>query len=373
MRPHRFVLISALVAALAMPDPAAARPRLLGIVGAVAGVIGGLALGHRAFARHRYYARHYPHPRRYARHAPSERRTEPSQPRVAANASARAAWAGQMFWPGLSDDLFDYILWPSGNADRFWTHGLADITDGIFRGGRRLPEAAARRKLQTTAAATDEASAAALPQCPGPESADADALVDRIEHAVAPTDAQKSALDALRSAFARALDYINTACPSDQTSTPLTRLDSMEDRLWAGRQALLTLRAPLDSFYKSLTDEQKARLNGPLGQNEDTGVPICQQQENPDWPGTQIDRRLRPAPQQRPALEAVRTTLLGMSRLLSNSCPAATPSTPLDRLDAADKWLNTLLYAVVTVRAPLDGFYSSLTEAQKVRFATLKR
>ena len=43
------------------------------------------------------------------------------------------------------------------------------------------------------------------------------------------------------------------------------------------------------------------------------------------------------------------------------------------RLDAADKRLNTLLYAVVTLRAPIDGFYASLSEAQKTRLSGLSR
>ena len=40
---------------------------------------------------------------------------------------------------------------------------------------------------------------------------------------------------------------------------------------------------------------------------------------------------------------------------------------------AGDKRLNTLLYAVVTLRAPVDGFYASLSDAQKTRLSGLSR
>jgi hypothetical protein len=49
------------------------------------------------------------------------------------------------------------------------------------------------------------------------------------------------------------------------------------------------------------------------------------------------------------------------------------PGTPVERLDAADRRLNAMLYAVVTLRAPLDGFYASLTDEQKARMSGARR
>ena len=66
-------------------------------------------------------------------------------------------------------------------------------------------------------------------------------------------------------------------------------------------------------------------------------------------------------------------TSLGMGRFLQASCPASTPATPLERLDAVDKRVNSLLYAVVNLRPPLDTFYSSLGSEQKARFNTVSR
>jgi hypothetical protein len=39
----------------------------------------------------------------------------------------------------------------------------------------------------------------------------------------------------------------------------------------------------------------------------------------------------------------------------------------------ADKRLNSMLYAVVTLRAPLDAFYASLTDQQKQQMSGARR
>jgi len=83
--------------------------------------------------------------------------------------------------------------------------------------------------------------------------------------------------------------------------------------------------------------------------------------------------RARPAPTQRPALEGLQKTSAGLARLLATACPSALPGTPVERLDAADKRLNTMLYAVVTLRAPLDGFYASLSDEQKQQMSGARR
>ena len=58
-------------------------------------------------------------------------------------------------------------------------------------------------------------------------------------------------------------------------------------------------------------------------------------------------------------LEALRKTSDGLAKLLASACPATMPATPIDRLDAADRRLNSMLYAVVTLRAPLDAMSDS--------------
>lgn len=57
-----------------------------------------------------------------------------------------------------------------------------------------------------------------------------------------------------------AAEAISAACPKELSQSPVARLAAMERRLEAMLQAVKTVRPAFDSFYASLTDEQKARL-----------------------------------------------------------------------------------------------------------------
>jgi hypothetical protein len=373
---RRLVLIgiSAALASGTVSTGAEARPRLPGILGAVVGTVGGIVGLRHARARHhaRYAAAAPRYQRGRTRHAAVAAAAVPvaatatapaeAQPRNPATAGQIAA-AGPLFWPSLSDDVFAYVLWPSGD-DRLWAYGYGEIVDGALR-----PADPTARRRPTTSGTAAAGATEAAPACAHPQGTQtADAINDRIAQMVQPTDAQRPALDELRAATARALVYIDAACAAGGPQTPTARLDSMEDRLWAARQALMVMRAPLDKLYGALDDEQKARLNGPAPQR----AAACGQAGVPSPTGL-LEQRVRPSPGQRAALEAVKMTSAGLARMVASSCPAERPLTPLGRLDAADKRLNTLLYAVVTLRAPVDGFYASLSDAQKTRLSGLSR
>ncbi len=85
--------------------------------------------------------------------------------------------------------------------------------------------------------------------------------IDRIVQAVKPTDVQRTALDALNDASRKAADFLEANCPVDQTLTPPARVAAMEKRLNAMMEAIKIVQPRLQSFYGSLTDEQKARFN----------------------------------------------------------------------------------------------------------------
>jgi hypothetical protein len=363
MRPPRLVLIgiTTLLASATVSTGADARPRLPGILGAVVGTVGGIVgMRHYAHGGTRYRAAHAAAGPREA--AAVETPTEAPQrnPAVAGQIAA----AGPLFWPTLSDDVFAYILWPSGN-DRIWAYGYGDVVDGALRPANPMARPLARRSPpQTTGSADGGAHACTHPQ--GTQTADA--LIERVEQTIQPTDAQRPALDELRAAAQRALAYTDAACPANRVQTPTARLDSMEDRLWAARQALMVMRAPIEKLYGSLDDEQKARFNGPV-----SGTQRACGQASAQQPTALLDQRIRPTPEQRAGLEAVKMTSAGLAKMVAASCPSEMPLTPLARLDAADKRLNTLLYAVVTLRAPVDGFYASLSDAQKTRLSGLRR
>jgi LTXXQ motif family protein len=54
---------------------------------------------------------------------------------------------------------------------------------------------------------------------------------------------------------------MQAACPDETPITPPERPDAMEKRLQAMIDAAKTVKPALESFYSSLTSEQKARFN----------------------------------------------------------------------------------------------------------------
>src|SRR5262245_38717800 len=88
-----------------------------------------------------------------------------------------------------------------------------------------------------------------------------DLPIDRIAQAVQPTPVQQRALDELKDASVRAAEELKVDCPTYQTLTPTGRVQAMEKRLDATLAAAKTIQPPLDKFYNSLNDEQKARFN----------------------------------------------------------------------------------------------------------------
>jgi hypothetical protein len=367
MRPPRLVLVSAVLLSVMLSDLAAndaqARPRLPGIFAAMLGAVGGMIGLHH---RHAYARAHGPV--RQA-NAPAQTPTESETPAQSGTATAAPmGTSGAVFWPQLADDVFDYIFWPSGKDDRLWAYGYDEIVGGALRPETR-PPAPRRGSAQASAVANGAGTTTECAAQQGGESAGS--VAERIEQTIQPTDAQRAKLADLRTALQRGFEYFDHACPAERPQTPTARLDAMEDRVWAGRQAVLVVRAPLETFYASLSDEQKARLNGPLVQATPRGAGC--RQSNVDLVAALTGGRVRPAPTQRPALEGLQKTSAGLARLLASSCPSAMPGTPVERLDAADKRLNSMLYAVVTLRAPLDGFYASLTDEQKTQMSGVRR
>jgi hypothetical protein len=82
-----------------------------------------------------------------------------------------------------------------------------------------------------------------------------------IERNVKPADAQRASLTALQDAAAKAADILKSSCPPADARTPPARLAAVGIRLDAMLQATGTLRPALDTFYNSLTDEQKAAFD----------------------------------------------------------------------------------------------------------------
>lgn len=83
----------------------------------------------------------------------------------------------------------------------------------------------------------------------------------QIEKAVQPTAAQREKLDALRNASASVADTLKASCAAQMPATPTGRLSAVAERLDTMLSAIKTVREPLEAFYQSLSDEQKAQFN----------------------------------------------------------------------------------------------------------------
>ena len=83
----------------------------------------------------------------------------------------------------------------------------------------------------------------------------------QIQRTVHPTGSQETALNTLQNAAAKAKDILEASCPTEMPATPLARLSAMEQRLQTISAAIETVRGPLNDFYGSLSDEQKAQFN----------------------------------------------------------------------------------------------------------------
>jgi LTXXQ motif family protein len=88
-----------------------------------------------------------------------------------------------------------------------------------------------------------------------------DLPVQRIEEVVQPTARQQGAFDDLKKVTQNAGDQLKSSCPTAVPNSPVARLDTIEARLSAMADAIKAVRANLENFYASLSNDQKARFN----------------------------------------------------------------------------------------------------------------
>ncbi len=291
-------------------------------------------------------------------------------------------WIGPLFWPYAYGDFFYYALWPYDYAyvDPFWVYGYGDIYEGIFSPydyddyvqGRAAPSRMATLRHGLAQSCAEEA--AEVTGWP----------IDQIHDAVQPDQQQSVLLDDLGNAIVKASDEIRSHCPTDVSFTPTGRLAAMHERLEALVDAVNTIAPPLDKFYDSLSDEQKARFND-IAPNPPHGAPRNQQAGNAPspqeqcnasvmaWPNDRIERAVAPSDAQREKLQALQSAAAQAADVIKAACPTEPPATPPARLDAIGKHLQAMLQGVNIVEPALADFYNSLSDAQKARFNTIGR
>jgi len=295
-------------------------------------------------------------------------------------------WYGPLFWPYAYYDFFDYVYWPYAYDD-FWPYAYDDIYYGIYgnyayippapsSGGHRVGSSSRR------AARADGGERRAAEVCSDNAAQLTDWPIERISEVVEPTDAQRPALEELRAASAKAIDMLKSGCPRDLPSIPTGRLAAMESRLQVMLAAVQTVRPPLERFYQSLSDEQKARFNAiaPAGDADAAAkdqrdlTRFCDEKAPgvTDLPIDRIAQAVQPTPAQRAALDELRDASVKAAEGLKVNCPTYQTLTPTGRVEAMEKRLDATLAAVKTVQPALAKFYNSLSDEQKARFNSLR-
>ena len=292
-----------------------------------------------------------------------------------------------MFWPDAADDLVQYVVFPKGN-DRFWQHGYDSIVDAAFASSavddRRRPRRRPAPNQVSDAATPAKVPLSSANLCGGTSAADdANALIERIEHAIGPNASQRDVLEQLRTALAQAVERIRATCPAAVPATLAVRLSAIQERIWAMRDALLTLRLPFETFYNSLTDEQQRRLRGDAANSAEVGADVTDGQEQSvadgrvqrcvepaegmaDFIMGAIGRAAPPGEQQRAGVEALRLRSAAMARLIASSCPTDPRPDPTGRFAAATDRLDVMLFAVMSMGPALQQLYDTLDDKQKM-------
>jgi LTXXQ motif family protein len=299
-------------------------------------------------------------------------------------------FVGPLFWPYAYSDIYCDIFWgywgygcadpywSYAYGDPFWDYGYAGIYGGLFspfasndltaylptgRSGKRL----ARSKVTPSEALAE--------MCGDDTKEVAGWPIDRIRQLVSADEQQGKALDDLADASVKAAQIIKTACPTSAAVTPTGRLAAMQQRIESMEQAVDAVRRPLETFYGSLTDEQKAKFNSANqtpaprnGRQRGLAQSCAASNTSTQWPEARIETAVQPNDSQQAKLKALESAATKAAEQLAASCPSELPTTPPARLAAVTKRLEVMLGGVKNVRAALDDLYGDLSDEQKAQF-----
>jgi hypothetical protein len=297
-------------------------------------------------------------------------------------------WGGPVFWPYAYADLVDYTFWPYGN-DTFWPYAYDDVYDGIF--GAYAPDystayasvpRSGHRQVTRSPVAAGLPAAGSAQICSGQASGLTDWPIERIAQQVGPNDAQRTLLDQLKDATAKAVNLLQSACPTDLPSTPTGRLTEMRQRIASMLQAVQLVRPALDKFYQSLTDEQKERFIALESEGTPKATRTAKQpnlaqacggsaKQITGLPINQIQQLLHPNDAQRAALDELNAATAQAATVLNENCSPDQALTPPGRVAAMETRLSGMLKALDTVQPAMAKFYNSLNDEQKARFDRL--
>jgi len=326
-----------------------------------------------------------------------------------AHRTFQGAFAGRHY---AYDDFLNYTFYPYA-YDTFWPYAYNDLYQGLFGpyaynygsanpysyGSATTYAAIEQPAIEQPAIQQPPIQQSAIEQpssgggvtraggnrlvgadlCSGPVAGLASWPIEHIAKTVEPDETQRALLNDLKDATAQALDTLKASCPTELPNTPGGRIEAMHARLVAMLQAVRTVRPALEKFYRSLNDEQKARLNalGPEEQDQQQAqsslAQVCNQRAAgiAALPIERIEQMVRPDDAQRGALQELRKATTQAVNLLQSDCPTYRPLTVTGRVEVMEQRLAAMLRAVDLVQPALARFYGSLNDEQKERFNRL--
>jgi hypothetical protein len=285
---------------------------------------------------------------------------------------ARLGTVGPLAWPTAYEDVIGFTLWPKEYGERLRVHGIGDVLSTAFAPGSAI---AAR----TQQARAEDASGAPVPAACGSVDLTAkDWPIAQITSSLELNEAQRTALDQLKTALSDAMSSIKSTCRNDTNLAPVERLRAMQNTLWAVHDAAQLIRAPLTNFYDTLNDEQKQRFAAPAQHQTGRAPSRIEMARMCDLPQAdqamrQIDQSVRPTKPQRSSLEALQKKSFEMGQFLMASCLKPIPATPIERLDAAADRLTAVIFATSNLNMALNDFTSQLSDDQKAKLNTMVR
>jgi hypothetical protein len=293
-------------------------------------------------------------------------------------------WFGSLFWPYAYWDFLDYTFWPYA-YDAFWPYAYDDFYVGLFGPyAYEGPEYVSRVRYGRRGRTIRQPSTTATVVCGEQVPALTNWPIEQISKTIEPNEVQQAALTEFKDATGKAMDALRAACPDDLPSTPPGRMAAMHKRIAAMLLATSIVQPPLQRFYESLNDEQKARFNVVDSQDQ-PARPTRRSNRPPDlaqacgeetikaanMPNERIVRALKPTDAQRAALESLNDATTKAAGLLKANCPKEQVFTPPGRVASMEQRLNAMLEAIKIVQPELDAFYGMLTDEQKARFNQL--
>jgi hypothetical protein len=370
MRWRTTIVLGMLGTAVAAPDLAQAQFSPQGLLGGVT----------RPFRRMLGHLGQYPRSHR-PRTAAADSQAAVGAPsnELPGSAGARLGWTGPPAWTGAYEDILGFAFWPDDYAPRLRSRGfdvIADTISGHFDAPRR-----ADRVATTGTAAGNDANNDKSKRC---DDAGTQAAwpASRVEQILQLTDSEHEALEKLQSAVAQSMKSVNSDCGASADLSSPDRLGALVQTIWAVRDAGISVRGPLKTFYDTLTVTQKnsfasrrpqaeppaeAKDANP-GMNKQYQACASQNAEKAERLVKEIEMRVRPTRDQAASFENFHKVSSEMAKLLIGSCVKPIPADPMARLDDANDQLTAINYAATTVQIAFNEFYAKLDGAQKTRF-----